>query len=131
MNRRNRTLHTPSLLIGMLIGAIGLLILLVAIPGPRAAAHSSTPATTVQLQARLDQAVAQLKTSWGHFVAGLNSHSSAPSPTATSCLQFRAWFNQMDDKLVAFLAQHKIHLARWQLSMSACSSVAAGPGRSG
>ena len=117
MRKQKLSVHPPSLLIGILIGAVALLILLAAVPAPRAGATSS-----VQPQASLDKAASQVKVTWTHIMAGLKTNNLSAS-ARRSCLQFRSWFNLQDSKLVGFLALHGMHLPRWQLPLKACTSV--------
>jgi hypothetical protein len=122
MRKRKLSLHPASLLIGILIGAIALLILLVALPAAHVGASSAA-----QPQAGLVKAESQIKVAWSHFMAGLKTNSLSAS-AHRSCLQFRSWFNQQDDKLVSFFARHGMRLARLQISSSVCGSASAGSG---
>ncbi len=109
-------IHTPSLLIGILIGIVALVILLLALPAQQVRHSSLAP-----LETRFNQVAVQLKGDWNHFMAGINSHGSS-SITSRSCLQVRTWLNQLVLKLVDFLDQHGFHLTAWQLSTGVCTS---------
>ena len=127
MKKRKTPIHMPSLLIGILIGAVALFIVLVALPGPRTGARPAASSTGAQLQVDLNRAAVQVKDAWGRMLASLGTHNTT-APVGRSCLQFRTWFNQLDDRLVGFLALHGLHLPRWQVSMKLCASAASGPG---
>ena len=117
MKTRTQSVHPGSFLAGILIGITALLVLVAALPGsqPRA----SSPAGQNGIVRGLDQSGFQLKAAWINVMDKVKSFSISRS-IRSACLPFRSWYNAQDEKFVAFLALHGVHLARWLLPLTLC-----------
>ncbi len=128
MRKRKSAVHLPSLLAGILIGALALIILFIALPTPKAGAKTASPSPVTSLQARFNKVVAQAREAWNQVLSGTKKSPGPTSSTNQTCQRVRTWFNQLDDRVVNYLNQHGVQIARWQIPARLCTSI---PSKSG
>jgi hypothetical protein len=118
-------MHPASFLAGLLIGVAAILVLLAALPGSQAAVRSTGWQDGIQrslpalVQARVDQVGVQWRIAWNHLQHQVASFSISRL-VRRPCQQFSNWFDQQDEKLVFFLAQHGLQVSLWLLPTHAC-----------
>ena len=118
MKTRTHGTHLGSFLVGILIGGAAILILLATLPGSYLAARSS--AGQNEMARSLDNVGLQLRAAWNHLEIKAKSFTNISLAISRPCQQFRNLYNQQDEKLFNWLAQHGMHLPLWLLPLTMC-----------
>ena len=122
MQKNGRSIHAPSLLIGIIIGVLALAVLLYALPG---SAAGKSP--TSQGQTDVNQITLKIKGNWDQMVSGISWHATTVF-ASNSCVKFRSWFNGVAASFTNYLSLHGLHLPAMNISAGFCSSISSGSG---